>query len=289
MIIGAPKCGTTTLYSWLKDHPDIFMPEAKEPHYFAQHLSDRYCRVRKLEDYEALFSDKRENQICGEASVLYGFSEESLKQILAHNADTKIIMMLRHPIDMIVSYHGQLLVNLEEDVKSFNQAWALQNDRKAGDKLPSTAKDYSLLQYKEIGSLAKHLQTAQDIIPEHNLKVILLDDMAENPLEIYNDILDFLSVRRDNRVDFGRENEASAVKSQLIERLRRSQNPFAKFIKSILKKLPFAERLNSVNQAKRVQVKINQDVLQETYDCFDSDIKALETFFGKKLKTKYER
>lgn len=289
VIIGAPKCGTTTLYSWLKDHSDIFMPEAKEPHYFAQHLSDRYCRMRELEDYEALFSDKKENQICGEASVLYGFSEESLKQILAHNPDTKIIMMLRHPIDMIVSYHGQLLVNLEEDIKEFEKAWSLQNERKVGEKLPSTVKDPLLLQYAEIGALGKYLQTVQEIVPAHNLKIILLDDMAETPLEAYNDVLDFLSVKRDNKVDFGKENEASAVKFRFVERLRRSQNPAAKAIKSILKIMPFSEKLKSVNQSKRAQVKINQNVLQEMYDCFDNDIKALETFFSKKLKTKYER
>ena len=137
-IIGAPKCGTTTLYSWLKDHPDIFMPESKEPHYFAQNLSDRYCRIRNESDYLSLFLEANNHQKCGEASVLYSFFPDSIKRILDFNPRAQIIMMIRHPVAMVQSYHAQLLVNLEEDIEDFEKSWDLQKDRQEGKNIPKS-------------------------------------------------------------------------------------------------------------------------------------------------------
>ena len=128
-IIGAPKCGTTTLYSWLKSHPDIFMPGGKEPHFFAQNLSDRYCRIRHHDDYMALFDSARNDQCCGEASVLYSMHPQAIEAILEWSPVAKFIFMLRNPVDMAPSYHRQLLINLEEDIEDFEQAWHLQENR----------------------------------------------------------------------------------------------------------------------------------------------------------------
>ena len=129
-IIGAPKCGTTTLYYWLKEHDDIFMPETKEPHYFAQNLSDRYCRVRDEESYLNYFSNAKNHQLCGEASVLYSFYPESIKSILEFNPEAKFIFMVRNPVSMVPSYHRQLINNLEEDIEDFETAWNTQDNRK---------------------------------------------------------------------------------------------------------------------------------------------------------------
>lgn len=288
-IVGAPKCGTTTLYSWLKDHPDIFMPQEKEPHYFAQALSNRYCRVRDENSYLNLFSDKKENQICGEASVLYGFSPDSIKAILEFNPEAKIILMMRHPIDMIVSYHGQLLVNLEEDVKLFEQAWNLQSERSKGKGIPDISTDPDLLQYSDIGRLGAHLKAIVEIVPSNQLKVICLDDLARNPKEIYADVIEFLGKKDDGRIAFNKENEASAIKYQWLEKARRSQNVFMKFIKSFIKLLPSSNKLLQFNEARREHIILNDVTLNSLYDHFGDDILYLENYFGQKLKTKYER
>ena len=288
-IIGAPKCGTTTLYSWLKDHPDVFMPKEKEPHYFAQHLSDRYCRVRDEDSYLNLFANKAENQVCGEASVLYGFSPESIKEILKFNPEAKIILMMRHPIDMIVSYHGQLLVNLEEDEKSFERAWNLQSDRSKGKEIPDISTDPDLLQYSDVGRLGVHLQAIVDIVPQDQLKVICLDDLARNPKEVYMDVIEFLGKSCDGRASFNKENEASAIKYQWLEKARRCQNTVIKSIKSFIKLLPLSNRLLQFNQARRIDIQLDEIFLNTLYNHFGSDIEYLENYFGKKLNTKYER
>ena len=102
-IIGAPKCGTTSVYSWLKDHPYIFMPDFKEPH----HFYSPYGEPIKREKYENLFMDAdMEHFAVGEASVWYLFSGKAIDRILEYEASAKFIVLIRNPIEMAPSLHN---------------------------------------------------------------------------------------------------------------------------------------------------------------------------------------
>ena len=67
-LVGAPRCGTTSMYSYLSAHPEIFMSKKKEPHFFGQDLYDP-SHIRSEVEYLALFDDAKEAKIVGEASV----------------------------------------------------------------------------------------------------------------------------------------------------------------------------------------------------------------------------
>lgn len=73
-VIGAPKCGTTSLYHVLRQHPDVFMSRRKEPHFFTDpdHLPSSYDRMG-VEAYLELFSNAPSDAVAGEASVTYLF------------------------------------------------------------------------------------------------------------------------------------------------------------------------------------------------------------------------
>lgn len=282
-IIGAPKCGTTSLYHWLKTHPQIFMPTAKEPHFFTSELSDRYCRVRDIEKYLALFDDAHENQICGEASVLYSFFPKSIEKVLEFNPAAKIIYMIRNPIEMAPSYHGQLLVNLEEDVVDFEKAWSLMAQRHAGENLPKTSTDHVLLQYAQVCALGQHLKQIATIVPKGQLKVILLSDLAENPQKIYGQVLEFLGVNNDGRKEFEPVNEGAAIHSRLLQKIRASHSPLLKLKRRFLKKIIPNRILEKLNRAKRRRVVLSplfQVLLKET---FEEDIKIIEKYLKRDL------
>src|SRR6478609_12021787 len=76
-IVGHQKCGTTALYMMLAQHPQIFMPDVKEPWFFGRELRSRFPkpstrgRPNTLEDYVALFADAAPDQVAGEASPQY--------------------------------------------------------------------------------------------------------------------------------------------------------------------------------------------------------------------------
>src|SRR6266498_2750548 len=93
-IVGAPKCGTTALYEYLRRHPHIFMPKLKEPHFFALDLG--HPMVKTEVHYASLFADStKEHMRVGEASVYYLYSAVALPAIHAFNPDAKIIAMVR--------------------------------------------------------------------------------------------------------------------------------------------------------------------------------------------------
>jgi hypothetical protein len=103
-IIGAAKCGTTSLSVWLGGHPQIFMSSMKEPHFFNN--DDRQA-IRTLDDYEALFWSATEEHIAiGEASVWYLSSADAVPAILQYQPEAKFIVMLRNPVEMAPALHG---------------------------------------------------------------------------------------------------------------------------------------------------------------------------------------
>ena len=279
-IIGAPKCGTTTVYSWLKNHANIFMPDKKEPHYFAPDLSDRYCRVRNEKDYLQFFIGAQENQLCGEASVLYSFYPQSIKNILSFNKDAKIIYMLRNPVDMAPSYHRQLINNLEENAENFETAWALQNERAEGKSIPSTSKDPDLLQYSQHCALGSRLEEIQAIVPPAQLHVILLDDLASAPGKTYADALAFLNLENDGRENFTAENEAYNLKFKFLKKLSASNSFFIRAIKPIAKKIISLDKITNKNPIKN---NLESAFKQALLSHFENEIQLIEKNLNRQL------
>ena len=137
-IIGAPKCGTTALSEYLKDHPQIYFSDPKEPHYFTFDF-EQYRLTKTLEEYLELFAAATpQHQAVGEGSVFYLYSSVALEKIREFDPQAKIIVMLRNPIDMIYSFHSQLLFSADESETSFEQAWRTTGYTTAGKKYPQS-------------------------------------------------------------------------------------------------------------------------------------------------------
>ena len=108
-IVGAPKCGTTALYTYLKQHPEIFMSPQKEPQFFANDVLGDRRHTCTWAEYLSCFAAARGAKRIGEASVAYLGSPCAPKQIKMFNPAAKIIIMLRNPVDMMHSLHNQRL------------------------------------------------------------------------------------------------------------------------------------------------------------------------------------
>lgn len=192
-IIGAPKCGTSSLIYYLSNHPQIFVSKVKEPHYFNKDSGHRYYFEEK--DYLNLFSEANESHsyLC-EGSVWYMYSEVAIDEILRFNRDAKFIIMLRNPVSMFFSLHQELLFGGSEDIKSATEAWEIQEQRRNGKKIPNGCSDPRLLQYGEACKLGKQALRVSQKVPEENLIFVLLDDLKSKTDSIYNEILKFLVV-----------------------------------------------------------------------------------------------
>jgi hypothetical protein len=97
-IVGAPKCGTTSLYFYLKQHPEIYLPEKKVPHFFCTdfhkeidefHGFPKAWNIRSLEKFHELFKDVGDEKLIGEASTSYLYSSSAAKEIYRYNPAAK--------------------------------------------------------------------------------------------------------------------------------------------------------------------------------------------------------
>jgi hypothetical protein len=211
-IVGAPKCGTTALYEYLRPHPRIFMPTLKEPHYFATDLGT-YPFIKTLEDYTRLFAASTEQHLgVGEASVYYLRSSTAIANIHQFNPDARIIAMFRNPVDMVHSLHSQLLYMAEETESDFETAWHLQDQRRRGIGLPPRSRGGFLLQYAEVGRFGTQTQRVLSAFPRSQVKLILYDDFAASPQAVYDEVIAFLGIPHDRRTEFPRINESKRAR-----------------------------------------------------------------------------
>src|ERR1035441_716202 len=223
VIVGAPKCGTTAAFATLQKHPQLFLPDIKEPHYFAYDFPG-YRGVRTVEDYDRLFADAERKQLRGEASVSYLSSKEATAAILRRRPDAKFIALVRNPLDMFVSWHNQMYVLYEEEAADPERAWILQVERAQGLGIPKLCREPALLQYKTLCSLGAQIESLFRLVPEHQRLVIVFDDLQQHPRQTYERIVDFLGIEDDGTDRFVRENVFARPKNELIWRVLRAVN-----------------------------------------------------------------
>lgn len=222
-IVGAPRCGTTALYTYLNEHPDITMPiYDKEPHYFGSDLvSQRFERFRGNEQkYLNLFKHGQDCKRIGEASVHYLCSMKAAQEIHDYNPDAKILIMVRNPADMLFSYYLKLHGNQHEPLATFREALEAESHRKQGlDIPPNLYLPKQALFYLEMVRFASQIQRFYDAFGAENVKVIVFDDFKKDTPKIYRDILEFLDVDSTFETDLAPINSTATVHSPFLRRL----------------------------------------------------------------------
>ena len=222
-IIGAPKCGTTALAQYLSEHPNVFFCAPKEPFFWAtDHPRARSINdLHSLEDYLRLFAaaDSAIHRAIGEGSTTYMQSRTAITEIQKFRPDAKFIVMLRNPVDVVHGMHGELLRHFAEDEPSFEKAWALQEDRAAGRRVPANDRFAHQLQYRDVASFAPQLRRLFDQVPEQRRRVIIFDDFIRDTRAVYADVLNFLGLPDDGRSEFAKVNAAGNYRMQALGRL----------------------------------------------------------------------
>lgn len=291
-IIGAPKCGTTALSEYLREHPNIFITKPKEPHYFATDFPNhRY--VTGLDDYLALFRDARPEQyMLGEASVWYLYSREALLHIREFNPDAKIIAMLRNPVDLVHALHAEALHTTDENEQDFERAWALQDDRLAGRGLPRNCRTPAVLQYRKVGLLGEQVERLLAVFPRSQVKLIVFDDFKRNPRQIYEETLSFLGVPPDGRTDFPVINANQQRRSHWFAELLIRKPPALRVLwrigKSLLGKYKHISNdafkwFDRINSSARPRAPLDAGVRARIEEYFRADVQRLASLLGRDL------
>jgi Sulfotransferase domain len=289
-IVGAPKCGTTALYEYLRPHPNIFMSAVKEPHFFAKDLGT-YPRIKTAEDYARLFAESTDVHLrVGEASVYYLRSSVALANIHGFNPAAKIIAMFRNPVDMVYSLHSQLLYWSEEIEPDFEKAWRLQERRSRGLDIPPASRGAFLLQYGEVGRFGSQVQRLLSLFPREQVKLILYDDFTASPAKIYDEVVEFLEVPHDGRSEFPRVNENKRARVAWLRQFYRKPPTVLRDLFRGLKQavgdetiVAVKKRLVEFNTVKERRQPLPAKLRAELVETFREEVALLSRLMGRDL------
>lgn len=193
-IVGAPKCGTTALYAYLRQHPDVFMPATKEPNFFGTDLERRRSQGLTEAQYLSLFEPAGSASRVGEASVRYLYSRTAAAEIAKFSPGAKAIIMLRNPVDTMYSMHAELVYGGSEDLADFGMALDAEPDRLEGRRIPAGANKPAALFYRDGARFTDQVARYFHELGRENVHVIMYDDFRDDPLSVYRQTLAFLGV-----------------------------------------------------------------------------------------------
>lgn len=221
-LVGAPKCGTTALSEYLRTHPAVFFSDPKEPQFFCDDfrlLRPEHRRLASLDEYLELFREAGPaHRAVGEGSTWYLYSEVALHRIREFAPDARILAMVRNPVDLVASWHAQLLLMWEESVEDFPAAFALGRARREGRDIPETCTVPPLLDYAAVGRLGSQVERLLATFPAAQVKVVVFDDFVADTAAVYADVLAFLGLPHDGRKEFPRVNPNEVHASRALAR-----------------------------------------------------------------------
>lgn len=198
-IIGHEKCGTTALYKILKQHPQVFMPELKEPRFFVVDPRTRGPapphpqRPWTLEQYLALFEQARTGQRVGEASPQYIRVPDAPRLIAQVQPQAQIIAILREPVSFLRTYHLQCVRGLREPERDLRKALALEEPRRQGKKLPD-GRPNRMLFYRDHVRYVEQLRRFDAVFGRERMLVLIYEDFVRNNDAIARSVMRFLEV-----------------------------------------------------------------------------------------------
>jgi Sulfotransferase family len=227
-IVGQPKSGTTALYEILRRHPQIYMPELKEPMFLASDLlagllrQTVRARPQTLEEYLALFSDATAQQRAGEASALYLSSQDAAANIARLQPHARIIAILREPASFLRSLHLQLLQDRNETVENLRDALALEDDRRQGRHLPRECPRPAALLYSDYVHYVEQLRRYHAVFPAEQVLVLAYEDFRRDNASTVAAVLRFLDVDDVQPLEATEANRSVRVRSRRLESIVQS-------------------------------------------------------------------
>ncbi|MFW6058697.1 MAG: sulfotransferase domain-containing protein [Phycisphaeraceae bacterium] len=289
LIIGAGKAGTTSLYHYLEQHPDIFMCPVKEPRFFiyeqryADLLADpevaEYFKYRTLAQYEALFDGVRGEQVVGEASIQYYASVGAAKRIAGTLGSPRMVAILRNPIERAYSSYTMEMVAGRER-RSFEQA--------VEDELNGVNAEHPLgrFHHLERGLYHHHLTAFRARFDQPNLKLYLYEDLKINLPGLLRDLFQFLGVDPSFEPDTTIKYNSSGVPKNAALNKLTGKNALTRFVKTCTPRLlrePLYARAMKWRNRNLESRTMRADVRERLLAYYRQDVEALQALLGRDL------
>lgn len=276
-IVGAQKGGTTTLYETLKQHPQIFMPPIKEPHYFSRDrvIVDRDLIVTKEHVYLQLFNSGADCKFRGESSPSYLWHPDVPERIQKKSPDAKIIIILRDPIERAYS---QYLMDILDGVKPLAFYDFLKKRGRPEDQAYGTGK-----LYVELGQYFEQVKRYLNVFGQEQVLVLLFEDLKLNPIKLYSDIAFFLKIKKEPFFLIPRDgviyNEYHSPRNVLVQKMMQFREVRLLWRRVMPGKIRLFIRKNFIEKKSPKPI-IDLKSIKLLVDVFEPEIRDLEALLG---------
>jgi hypothetical protein len=287
LIVGAMKAGTTSLFRYLRQHPGVFMPEKKEPQFFCEKGGLEWNgpdvnrpRRYEIEEYTALFAGAGGFAARGEASTTYLCDPVAPGRIRDGLSDVRLIAVLRQPVDR--AYSAWLMMRWQGwERRGFKAALRVEPERIA------SGWQYAW-QYAALGRYAEQLERYLRTFPSSRIKIVLFDDLRDDPAGVTRDVFRFLGVDESFQPETATtHNPAKAALSPRLSRWMTHPSGIRERAKRIL---PGAARrlwdwAAAANRQLNVAAppRLSRSLRAKLTRGWDGDIRRLEAVIGRDL------
>ena len=272
LIFGVQKAGTTSIYTYLREHPQVYMSPLKEPEFLGCEPAARNAdgspqpnrrkKIQTIQDYQALFDGVTDEIAIGEASPNYLFMhEQAVPRIQTHVPDAKLMAVLRDPVERAYSNY---LMNIRDLVG---------NRKPLADQVKHNAEtSYTLLKGRYYEGIKHFLEAFE---PEQ-VKIFLYKELQQDSDALMREVYTFIGVDSSFKANTNRrQQQAEVPKNQAINQLLRTRNPLRATARAALKVvLPEAQR-----QKLRSRLIAANSQSKEALPLLDEDRQLLENYY----------
>ncbi len=292
LIIGAAKSGTTALYQYLKEHPQIYMSPVKEPKFFGLEGEKldfygpgderaNHAVVTDIDAYQALFQGISNETAIGEASTWYLYSQKAPRQIQNYIPEAKLIAVLRNPVDRAYSNFLHQIRNNFETTTDFFQALREEDARIHNNWRP-------FWHYKQMGFYYVQLNRYFQIFPRKQIQVYLYEDFCNKPIEMLQSIFQFLDVDHTFLPEVSiKYNIASIPKNRAVLNLLKKPNVAKSALKFLLPDQSCQDlrinigKINSTPEKPQLSLQVRKQLIEE----YREDILKLQELIQRDLSS----
>lgn len=298
LIIGAAKCGTTSLWSYLRQHPEVFLPANKEPNYFVfcnetlpkpgpvtprklYELIYTYT-INEYNEYSCLFRNAVDCKAVGEASVRYlYYYSKAAERIRNALPNVKLLVILRNPVKRLYSHY---CMNRQYGLEPYSLMKAVDQE----DDRVNRGWDYDW-HYRRVGMYSRQLECYFKLFGKERVSILLFEDLVAKPIELFHDVCRFLEIG-DGFVPDVSQREKSAYMPRILalDRILNPPGKAAMIRKSrVLSALPIKYRqcvVSKLDEWNRMPVcamtESEESVLRRL---FSDDIEKVQNMIGRQL------
>lgn len=287
LLIGVQKSGTTSVYNYLNQHPQIFLSPLKETNFLERDWASLEASAKRyphescysLEHYQQLFADVADEAAIGEASPNYLFHyKTAIPEIKKLVPDAKLLVMLRNPVQRAYSDY---LMHVRDSLSELSLEEHLE-------KRPNTS--HTLLKGKYGHQLTEWFQA----FPREQFKILFYEDLCQDAQKFTAEIYEFLNVDTSFETDTRKRAQGAQVpKNNIVNRLLKTENPVRQMASTALRQVAspevrkkFRDQLIQLNsQSGKSACPLSPETKQALIEYYRSDVEQLQALLDRDLSS----